>query len=83
MRYDANMRRTTIFLPEELHERLRREAFRDRVSMASLIRSRLEGRTTAAKGRKPKLDPILAVAGICHGTGSLASEDIDKDLYGI
>ena len=77
------MRRTTIFLPEELHERLRREAFRSRVSMASLIRNRLAGRLPVTKRRKPKLDPILAVAGICHGTGPLASKDIDKHLYGI
>ncbi len=76
------MRRTTIFLPEELHERLRREAFRSRVSMASLIRDRLEGRWTVAKRRKPKLDPILAVAGICHGKGPLLTKDIDKHLYG-
>ena len=40
--HDAYMRRTTIFLPDELHERLRQEAFRSRLSMAEVIRLRLE-----------------------------------------
>ena len=75
------MRRTTIFLPEELHERLRREAFRSRVSMASLIRSRLEERAFKRKARKLK-DPLLEVAGIYKGPVRLA-KDIDKELYGI
>ena len=76
------MRRTTVFLPEELHERLRREAFRSRVSMASLIRTRLEDRTSKKKPAKRKQDPLLAVAGICKGDGT-TSRDIDRELYGI
>jgi hypothetical protein len=82
MCYDAAMRRTTIFLPEELHERLRREAFRDRVSMASLIRSRLDDRGSKKKPSKFKQDPLLAVAGIYKGPVRLA-KNIDKELYGI
>ncbi len=75
------MRRTTVFLPEELHESLRREAFRSRVSMASLIRSRLDNRASGKKPRKIKEDPLLAVAGIYKGPVRLA-KDIDKELYG-
>jgi hypothetical protein len=82
MCYYGVMRRTTIFLPEELHERLRREAFRSRVSMASLIRSRLDVGASKKKARKHEIDPILAVAGICHGPGT-SSWDIDRELYGI
>jgi predicted DNA-binding protein len=34
----TNLKRTTIFLTEEQHERLRRMAFEQRTSMARLIR---------------------------------------------
>ncbi len=57
------MKRTSIVLPDELHERLRREAFHKKVSMGRLIRSKLQGRTVA-RGRKSKVDPLLEVAGI-------------------
>ena len=75
------MRRTTVFLPEELHERLRREAFRARVSMASLIRNRLDTPTPGKKSRKVKKDPLLAVAGIYKGAARL-SKNIDQEIYG-
>ena len=74
------MRRTTIFLSEDLHERLRQEAFRARVSMAELIRSRLE---RGQRGRKRRLavnDPLAEVEGIVHD-GKL-SQGIDEALYG-
>ncbi len=73
------MKRTTIFLPDELHERLRQEAFRSRLSMAEVIRMRLETPTSRRK-RKPKTDPLLRVAGICRGP--VFSERIDEELYG-
>jgi hypothetical protein len=77
------MKRTTIFLPEDLHERLRQEAFRARVSMAELIRSRLQGGRAGRRRRaSPVHDPILEVAGICRGDGTM-SQNIDEDLYGI
>jgi len=38
----TGMKRATVRLPEELHERLRTEAFRQGISMAELIRSTLE-----------------------------------------
>jgi hypothetical protein len=56
------MRRTTIVLPDELHERLRREAFRNRVSLGALIRSRLESKPRTP-GRRTK-DPLRQVEGI-------------------
>lgn len=43
------MRRTTIFLPDDLHEQLRQEAFRTRLSMAELIRLRLQRRSSAVR----------------------------------
>ncbi len=81
MCYAADMKRTTVFLPDELHERLRKEAFRAKTSMAELIRVKLSG----SKRRAPKLtaanDPILKVAGIY--SGPVISDDIDEKLYGI
>ena len=74
------MRRTTIFLPEDLHENLRQEAFGARVSMAALIRSKLQAKA-AARPRRPRTDPLLEVAGI-GSDGSLTAA-IDEELYGI
>jgi hypothetical protein len=76
------MKRTTIFLPDELHEDLRQEAFRERISMAELIRRRLARnlRPRARRGRVQHDDPILAVAGICSGDGKL-SQNFDEELY--
>ena len=76
------MKRTTIFLPEDLHELLRREAFRSRLSMAELIRSRLENRSSSPKKRKRRIDALGKVVGICTGRQDL-TKDIDKELYGI
>ena len=75
------MKRTTIFLPEALHEELRQEAFRRRVSMAELIRSRLDRPSARRRARRMKEDPLLRVAGILRG-GRL-SEGIDEAVYGV
>jgi len=74
------MKRTTIFLPDELHEQLREEAFRNRLSMAQIIRMRLENPVSRPKKQKTKVDPLLKVAGICRGP--ILSERIDEELYG-
>jgi hypothetical protein len=74
------MKRTTVFLPDELHERLRREAFQSRVSMAELIRRRLEGRHRRRNTGKPFRDPLDEVIGTVHAEG--LSERIDEELYG-
>jgi len=75
------MKRTTIFLPDDLHERLRQEAFRARLSMAEVIRLRLERRSSRNKKRRPVADPLLKAAGVCRGPQ--LSERIDEELYGI
>jgi hypothetical protein len=72
------MKRTTVFIPDELHERLPTEAFASRVSMAQLIRSRLESRALRARRAKTR-DPLAAVEGIIRD-GRL-SEGIDEALY--
>ena len=71
------MKRTTVFLPDELHERLRGEAFASRVSMAQLIRTRLE--PGKQRGRRARKDPLAQVEGIVRD-GHL-SERIDEQLY--
>jgi hypothetical protein len=74
------MRRTTIFLPDDLHEQLRQDAFRAKISMAQLIRTRLQRPTARPRTRSPKQDPILKVAGVCRGP--VLSTRIDESLYG-
>lgn len=74
------MRRTTIFLPDELHEQLRQDAFRAKTSMAELIRAKLQRSTTAPRKRRLLQDPILKVAGVCRGP--VLSSEIDDSLYG-
>ncbi len=72
------MRRTTISLPDELHEQLRREAVRSKTS-TELIRQKLQ-RSMEQPGRRMSRDPILKVAGIC--CGPVLSREIDDELYG-
>ena len=74
------MKRTTIFLPDSLHEELRNEAFRSRMSMAMLIRTRLEI-APFKKHSKPRVDPLVKAAGAC--SGPILSKSIDEELYGI
>lgn len=74
------MRRTTIFLPDEVHDRLRQDAFRAKISMAELIRATLQRSAAMPKRRGHSPDPILKVAGVCRGL--VLSNDIDDSLYG-
>jgi len=74
------MKRTTVFLPDDLHEQLRQEAFQTRVSMAELIRATLQRSRAKPRHRANSADPLLKVAGICRGP--VMSRDIDESLYG-
>ena len=74
------MKRTTIFLPDELHEQLRQDALRAKTSMAELIREKLRRATHRPPRRGVARDPILQVAGVCRGP--ILSEEIDDSLYG-
>jgi predicted transcriptional regulator len=74
------VKRITIFLPDELHERLRQEAYRSRTSISQIIRLRLENPVPHQKKHKGKLDPLLRVAGTCRGP--IISHCIDEQLYG-
>jgi hypothetical protein len=74
------MKRTTIFLPDELHEQLRRDAFQAKTSMAELIRGKLRRAAHPRRKRDGAQDPILKVAGVCRGP--VLSDGIDESLYG-
>jgi hypothetical protein len=74
------MKRTTIFLPDEVHNQLRRDAFRVKISMAELIRVKLQTPSPEGRKRAPSKDPLLKVAGVCQGP--VLSQDIDEALYG-
>lgn len=74
------MKRTTIFLPDEVHEQLRQDAFRAKISMAGLIRARLRSSIGRPRRRGAVQDPILKVAGVCRGPA--LSSEIDESLYG-
>ena len=78
--YAIYVKRTTIFLPDELHEELRQDAFRKRISMAEVIRLRVQ--KPARGGTKPSAaaDPLLRAAGACRG--AVMSANIDSELYG-
>jgi hypothetical protein len=73
------MRRTTISLPDQLHEELRREASRAGLSMAEVIRLRIQTPAKAQAKRKAIADPLLKVAGVCGG--AVISANIDDELY--
>ncbi len=74
------MKRVSLSLPDELYERLRREASQKKISMGRLIREKLEARP-ASRARRHKLDPLLQVSGI--GNDGRLTQRIDDELYGI
>jgi hypothetical protein len=71
------MKRISVLLPDDLHARLRSEAFARRVSMAQLIRTRLEPRSQ--RSRRARKDPLAKVEGIVRD--GYLSERIDEELY--
>ena len=75
------MKRTTVFLPDDVHEQLRRDAFRAKTSMAELIRARLRRPAIRPRRHAAAQDPILKVAGVCQGP--VLSNEIDDSLYGV
>jgi len=72
--------RTTIFLSEDLHAALRRDAFQAGISMAELIRQKLTSPASSGAPRSRSKDPLLKVAGACYRP--ILSDGIDAALYG-
>jgi hypothetical protein len=75
------MRRTQIYLDEELDRELRAAAASEGRSAAGLIREAVR-RYLAEKGSGALVDPIAAMIGSVEGLPSDAAAEHDRDLYG-
>ncbi|MCX6591264.1 MAG: ribbon-helix-helix domain-containing protein [Acidobacteria bacterium] len=73
------MKRVSILLSEELHEQLKQEAQRRRVSFAEMVRIRLAASSPRPQFSEPH--PMEEVIGIASVGG--LTDNIDRDLYGI
>ena len=74
------MRRTQIYLDEDLDRKLREVAAAEGRSAADLIREAVR-RYLAARGDGGVTDPILAMIGAVDGLPSDAAAEHDRDLY--
>lgn len=75
------MKRTTVMLPSELHERAVRYAARHRKSMGKVIREALEQRLPAGAGKRER-DPFFADEVVFKGKGPRdGALNHDKYLY--
>lgn len=75
------MKRTQIYIDEELDRRLRAAAAEDGRSAAALIRDAVRAYLTQRRGKPPD-DPILALAGTFTSRRPEASAEHDRLLYG-
>ncbi len=75
------MERFQLTLIQRDYAFLRREAQRQRISMAAVMRAMIEDRIRA-RSRIPRDHPFRDIIGIGHGDGSAASEKHDQHLYG-
>ncbi len=75
------MKRTQIYIDEELDERLRAAAAREGRSAASLVRDAVRLYLSEGKGA-PARDPFLEIAGAFAGGPTDAAEEHDRYLYG-
>jgi plasmid stability protein len=78
--YTPGMRRTQIYLEEDVDRELRAVAAAEGRSAADLIREAL--RRYLAERKRPEPDPILAMAGTIAGLPRDAAAEHDRDLYG-
>jgi hypothetical protein len=79
--YTDIMRRTQIYLDEELDRELRAVAATEGRSAADLIREAVR-RYLAERASGAPVDPIAAMIGSVEGLPSDASAEHDRDLYG-
>ena len=75
------MRRTRIYLDEDVDRELRAVAASEGRSAADLIREAVR-RYLAERGEGGVTDPILAMIGTVDGLPSDAATEHDRDLYG-
>ena len=75
------MRRTQIYLEEDMDRDLRAAAAAEGRSAADLIREAVR-RYLAERGGGRSVDPIAAMIGSIEGLPSDAAAEHDRDLYG-
>jgi plasmid stability protein len=77
-----DMRRTQIYIDEDLDEQLRQRAAAEGRSAAAVIREALGAYLAGDTGGDEGDDPIMAMAGTLRGLPPDASVEHDRDLYG-
>lgn len=78
--YNPAMRRTQIYLEEDVDRELRAVAAAEGRSAADVIREALRRYLSEREGAT--LDPILAMVGTISGLPRDAAAEHDRDLYG-
>lgn len=78
--YTDSMRRTQIYLDEDLDRDLRAAAAAEGRSAADVIREAVR-RYLAERGGGRSVDPIAAMIGSIEGLPSDAAAEHDRDLY--
>lgn len=79
--YTDVVRRTQIYLDEDLDRELRAVAATEGRSAADLIREAVRRYLAECRGSAP-IDPIAAMIGSVEGLPSDAAAEHDRDLYG-
>lgn len=74
------MRRTQIYLDEDLHQELQRLAAAEGLSAAAVIREALRRYLAEVTSRLD--DPIISMIGTVSGLPRDAAAEHDRDLYG-
>ena len=78
--YAPQMKRTQIYLDEDVSEQIRARAEAEGRSSAALIREALV-RYLAERGGEESRDPFLEIAGAFVGGPVDGAEEHDRDLY--
>ena len=81
VRYDEAMKRITISLPEDVAQRLEREARRRGASVSSLVREAVEGHFDGPRGSAHRL-PFVAAGRSGHRHTARDAEEILRRGFG-
>ena len=82
MMYNVGVRRTQIYLDEQMDEQLRQRAAAEGRSAAAVIREALHSYLGRSAVDGAVEDPIRAMAGTLRGLAPDAAAEHDRDLYG-
>jgi plasmid stability protein len=80
--YTDVVRRTQIYLDEQMDEQLRQRAAAEGRSAAAVIREALNSYLGRSPVGAEEDDPIRAMAGTLRGLSADAAAEHDRDLYG-